>query len=109
MTSARAEDANDSAGKAILKINKEIKEKREAIDECEKKSAGKESADCKKMKEDLQKLRAQRDEELKGLKEGQALRRKMRRDIANDRKAEKREKSGGAAGSTEESPTDGQE
>ena len=86
-----SESAGEGYGKKVLDLNKKIKDARESVAECDK-SKGEKSDDCKKKREELAKLRAERETVVKAIPEGKGLRRKIRREMARDRIQERREK-----------------
>lgn len=85
-----AEDSAPSAGDKIVEMNKEIKAKREVVASCE--TAKKDDPECKKAGEELSKMRDDREAAIKALPEGTGLRKKIRKEIANDRIQVRREK-----------------
>jgi hypothetical protein len=109
---AQPKDAEDESklsegyGKKLIEINKQIKSLREEVAECrtarkskpseksEKSELSKDSATkdpCEVKEEDLKKLRAERDEIVKAIPEGRGLGKELRKNIANDRRQERRE------------------
>jgi len=87
------------SGEKIVELNKQIKEKREAVATCQ--GAKKNDPECKKAEAELDKLRSDREGMLKNWPEGKGLRKKVRREVARDRMKVRREK---AAGEVEVAP-----
>ncbi len=83
-------EASEGYGKKVLELNKKIKEKRQIVAECRKKNEADEA--CKKQQEELQKLRDEREQIVKSLPPGKGLRKKIRKEIAIDRKKAREEK-----------------
>ncbi|PIR23192.1 MAG: hypothetical protein COV44_04325 [Deltaproteobacteria bacterium CG11_big_fil_rev_8_21_14_0_20_45_16] len=89
-------ETEKTAGQQILEHNRQIKDLRDQLDEVQTKH-GLSSKEYKELQNKLEKERKSRDEAAGSLGEDQGMRRKMRRDIANDKKAAERQRATEAA------------
>jgi len=83
-------EAEKTVGQQILEHNKQIKDLRDQLGEAQTKH-GLGSKEYKELQDKLEKERKARDGAAGSLGEDQGMRRKMRRDIANDKKAAERQ------------------